>query len=611
MDVKELAALGGVKENSIRVKCKRTSERGDNIISVGDIDYSFTITTNKSGKVYEFNEVVSPESESLGDAQLQMIVPSKLLEIRGKVKSANDKLAIVEAYESMSVKMESFLLYLEGLRIYVSEGQVFRWRREFQSGGKRALKDKRSSNHLKIDKDVVREVLLAHGAIHKTNLHEMYLMKVAHKYGKDIQEAVKAPTIAYRTFARAMDQMLKEDNNLRLLTTKGRDALQSSVITFKRDDVKSPNQEWQIDATPLDFMVMAPESYLEDGEIKTRMRQKRMTVIAIIDVFSGRRVWGLYDSANSYANVRLLKKALLKLGKPKRIRGDNGKDYVSKHFQGALEELGITYITGRPYKGMDKGAIERNFKTMLHSSLELFSNFIGHNVSQREFLESFAVSKDKRLGGDKTYIDTSFESDVMELVIDKHIEMMDEKLGWSKKWGEFEPNHIDEVTINHAIGKRKVLTISREGVRYNKEHYYNPELMINENLFGKKCIAVENIDDISTLWIYGIDGEYIGEFVNRDLLELSAEQARTYQKLHTKALKAIEKESDNLKKESGLILRELYQLDKIKEEVNEKRAQSIKKESRAVMDYAAQNNLKDTKAFVLDQIEKQKDKKVV
>ena len=55
---------------------------------------------------------------------------------------------------------------------------------------------------------------------------------------------------------------------------------------------------------------------------------KRFSLIGVVDRYSKARVYILSRSDTSYSDVRLLEKAINKLGKPEIIKGDNGKNYL-------------------------------------------------------------------------------------------------------------------------------------------------------------------------------------------------------------------------------------------------------------------------------------------
>jgi putative transposase len=62
---------------------------------------------------------------------------------------------------------------------------------------------------------------------------------------------------------------------------------------------------------------------------------------------------------------------------------DRGRDYQSVVFMAACEQLRINVQSARPYRGSDKGWIERLFRTMRERLLESLAGYTGPNVLAR------------------------------------------------------------------------------------------------------------------------------------------------------------------------------------------------------------------------------------
>ena len=98
--------------------------------------------------------------------------------------------------------------------------------------------------------------------------------------------------ISKSTFYRHANSLIKKDADIRNFLRGGLDGLTDMNLSVKRDYLME-NEEWQIDATSFDFMCLN-----EKGE------PQRYEAIGIVDAKSGKRVYELADSPNSYANVR-------------------------------------------------------------------------------------------------------------------------------------------------------------------------------------------------------------------------------------------------------------------------------------------------------------------
>lgn len=600
---KEVAATCDVSERFIRQKTKEALESGVKAIAIGERAFVFTTISSKEtgGIAYRYEERKEPTTYKAKE-----LVNALVLENPIKPTTV-DKITIIKALERSGMTQNAFRELVNTLYhdMNLTLVTLKRWKKSFKDGGVKQLQDKRGGNARKADMEIVRQVILAHGLITFANLYEMYKLRDAIKENLEIKYFLAKGRIAYSTFLRAAKKTLKEDRNLYVQASFGLDNLHSEVVAFARKGIKKPNQEWQIDASPLDYMVKAKELYIEEGEVKEKWVNRRMTAIAIVDTYTGRRVWGLYNSANSNADARLIKKAIMKLGKPTIIKGDNGKDFVSKHLQGVFDELGIHYIKGRPYKGADKGKVERNFKTIFHGKFELLRDtFIGHNVTDRQRLESQALSKDKRLGGDKTYLETPYTDEEFEMMIDKYIDAESELNGWDALWGDFQQEIIPEDILNLYMGKRKEVRVGREGIRYNNIIYFSPRF-VNEGMINTtRVIISEDMDNIANIHVFSLDGEYLCDAINRDVLNLSVEEAREHQKVHTKQLKEYEKASKRLAKEDQTIIEGFMGLDDIKKEIAAKEAKAItKKEERTIIDAATSKPSKNLQDILLAQYE--------
>jgi transposase InsO family protein len=371
-------------------------------------------------------------------------------------------------------------------------------------------------------------------------------------------------------------KIISDERNLKLIA-KGQDKLLSETATTKRDDIGRPNREWQIDSSPFDFIAKHPEIKLVNGKFVTEMRNRRMNTIAIVDTYSGRRVMGLYDNASSYSVVRLLRKALLKFGRPESIRGDNGKDYISRHFQTILDELGIYYIASRPYYGRDKGKVERAFKSAFHSKLELLDGYIGHSVSQRQTQEAIAVKKSERLNIDKTFVNAKYTSAQWEMILDRVLEDDAVCRGWNEKWGDFQEQKVDSQKLNMILGKRiERKKVSREGIHWNRRYYVSDELFAR-GLINHYVTATEDIDNYSEIFVFDSDGNYLCKAKDRATESITVETARKREKLSRKAFDELIKTQKQLKKEHSMVVEEMFDIDGIRKEMQKSELEATAK----------------------------------
>ena len=159
-----------------------------------------------------------------------------------------------------------------------------------------------------------------------------------------------------------------------------------SVYMF--DQLERPNDIWEFDSTPVDAM-------LKDG---------RHSIIAVIDVFSRRVKLWVAPTSSSEGVCLLLRKTILDWGmlnEGGRVVTDNGQDYISKRVTSLFSMLDFVQHRTNPFSGWEKGFIERFFRTLSHSIVELLPGYIGHNVSDRKQIEA-AKSFAERIGKKET-----------------------------------------------------------------------------------------------------------------------------------------------------------------------------------------------------------------
>lgn len=384
------------------------------------------------------------------------------------------------------------------------EKSIYRWQKEFAQKGGKALEDKRGGTS-KANVAMIKDAILSIGTAQKTSWWMEYCRRYALSKGLNFDMfAPLSADISRSTFLRHASKIASEDYDVRAYLRGGLDVVATN-IAMSRDYLKI-NEEWQVDATNFDFMCLD-----ENGE------QKRYTAVGFVDTASGRMVYDLCDSPNGYANVRLLKRALKKMGRPGYVKGDNGKDYVGEHFQGVLKRLGIVYVRSPKYEGRAKGKIERAHGVM-QNFFEGLPGFLGHDAGQRIQREDQALEKSKRLSGVKTNISNLLTREQMQATIEEYCERM---FDWS---AEFEPFIFDERTFGASV----IRTLQAEGFSVCGVKYVSLEVFSHIKI-GEKCELIEDIDDASKFYVYK-DGRYLCEVVNEEIASYTAEEVRTARK---------------------------------------------------------------------------------
>jgi hypothetical protein len=227
---------------------------------------------------------------------------------------------------------------------------------------------------------------------------------------------------------------------------------------------------------------------------------------------------------------------------PEIIKGDNGKDYVSNHFQNVLGSLGIAYWAATPYKGAEKGKIERGFKTLQHNHLfENLAGFTGHSVAQKQIIENQASKKSQRKGLPTTLKDEMMWWWELGSCVDGIVNHMFEKeFACHNVKMEIDPN------LGKKLGKRKEHKVHKQGIALNKTYYKSVELWSKAKL-GDKVIVVEDIDDMDKAYAL-IDGEFIELLSDKKFEstpEIAKEVKKAYKKRVNKTIKDIAKSGED------------------------------------------------------------------
>ncbi|WP_317397815.1 transposase family protein, partial [Helicobacter bilis] len=125
--------------------------------------------------------------------------------------------------------------------------------------------------------------------------------------------------------------------------------------------------------------------------------QKRYVLISLVDTYSRVVSFHISDTENSLGVARAVAKYILKYGKPKVIKGDNGKAFLSKYTKAVMENLDIELKSVRAYSGWLKPYVENTFRALQDRIISWGKGYIGHNVAQRQAIEFFFSKKERRL----------------------------------------------------------------------------------------------------------------------------------------------------------------------------------------------------------------------
>lgn len=524
MTSKEVANLAGCYYTYVQQKTKQALENGLKCIELKGLGFSFELVSNSSGKAYRYVQIKSTKkqrcSTSISYEKLRCLDGFDILKT---THSVDEKVLIIEFYNTHNYSLNSIIkaLYFDknviADKVKIASGakKIKRWIDAYKTQGISALSDKRGAkaSNVKIDEDkLIHSILGAGSKGIRDNFYgawQFYNFICAKDNGvlntlkmefkdKSLRAFREHTYISYTAYARAVRRVYKSNPQVKSFIDHGFDGiLQDYPVGIK--DVVYPNQEWQVDATKFDFMCKVPN---EMGGYDV----KRVNLTAVIDVYTKKAVINLSENIDSYAQARVLYKAIEKMGMPENVYSDNGRDYTSHHYVGFLKELGINHIKAQVGQGRQKGAIERLFGVK-QSAWACIPGYIGNNVSKRSDIENQTASKIDIRTSKATRIneDRLLSLDELRAVCESFIRY---DYNDYEDFAEFRLDNEKLMQIKRKLGKCHIRTLQTNGIRANNYTYTSSSLWTRSLNRGDKVHVYENIDNINEVYIYK-DNEFI------------------------------------------------------------------------------------------------------
>lgn len=476
-----------------------------------------------------------------------------MLSLADKSK-ASEKIKILKEWEEAKKSNVPSKKFCESFG--VSEANLFRWQRAYKSKGATALVDKRGKHRKSESKlepwmsEFVLDKFRAYGAGGLNvaqlwrDLHKEYFYRHGepHNYPKFLCGTIK-PLFDAGVVKRYLDNYYADPARRLeyIMITKGEDKAKSYFQPAMGDQgeiITRRNQCWQIDSSPLDVMV-------RDGE---KGEAIRANVLSIVDVYSGRCVASIERKSNALGLIRLMWKALSKFGKPDFIKGDNGKDYLSDQFQHLLNGLGIDYDRAIAYSGDEKGFVERHFGTLQHGGISQTPGYIGFNLAMREAVEQRTPKKERHAKDEnglpkKTnlkYLLTlqqvrdRFETEVLTWDLMSVGRKRNSPINrWNADDTPLKGVRLDEFMLHAGGLERRV--VGKKGINYEAMQFVSQFLPS----VGTEVFISENIDDVSSVFVFDKSGNFICEAKDKNICPMSAEMYKMVKKVFKDEMKAI------------------------------------------------------------------------
>ncbi|WP_300224109.1 DDE-type integrase/transposase/recombinase [uncultured Helicobacter sp.] len=533
------------------------------VVGVMENDFRTTSTTITTSPKMRGSEVANSDIQS--QIKPSIYDRSYLL--------ALEKQSVLQDWErakQSDVRAKDFIYAINAKGDYsfeLSENKLFAWLRAYRNGGFEALRDTRGKNRsgenrikdLGCEELVISLIKASKGGVNINSMHRA-LHILLHKEGKfdfEVFNSKKGEAVSYSVLRRYVLEWLKANPMSKKLIERGSDAVTGSfapaVGEARRG--KTLNEIVEIDGTSLDLIIDAREYAKVLGVSVEGEWQKRFTLIQLIDTYSKVRSFFICESENKLGVARAIAKYISKFGKPKVIRGDNGKAFTSKDVQACLENLGITYERTRAYSGWEKPFVEKGFGTLQNHLMEWMKGYIGHSVSQRQAIEFFFNRKERRLAkGHKTHLRDLHLLSELNVILDDYVEAVllnsyDEALACSPLEAFNAESHKAEAIHEYELSAKLLpamkRSVGKEGVSMDGYKWVHP-LMFNYS----SVYITQNINNLFQSFVFDPQMNFLGEAIIKDGNDpLIAEVAKSAKREHQKRLRAIKKGVEASRKE--------------------------------------------------------------
>lgn len=449
----------------------------------------------------------------------------------------------------------------------LSENKLYAWQRAYRESGLDGLLDNRGYAREGASlieslglKDLLDSILNAQSArININSVHELLHMHLHMQGVHDIIDfkSKRSEYISYAVLHRYINAWKKKNRLKNTLIHRGEDALIGNMkasLGKSNYKVTSINQVVEIDSTPLDKVFnaqsLAEGLGVDISHIKSW--QKRYVLISLVDTYSRVVSFHISDTENSLGVARAVAKYILKYGKPKMIKGDNGKAFLSKYTKAVMENLDIEYKNVRAYSGWLKPYVENTFRSLQDRVIAWGKGYIGHNVSQRQAIEFFFSKKERRLKkGVLTNLKEldSFES--MLHAIDLYTESMInnryiDALGSTPTEAYNQKAH-EAVAMNEYVLAMKLSPsvkrrVNKKGIMYGGVWYQSIQAFSYDSV-----IVRPNINNTQELFVYDEKGVFVDIATRIGFDGVSAESAKMAEKISLKRIKAAKRDMQTAK----------------------------------------------------------------
>lgn len=586
----ELSKHTGVSRRVIERRRDAAIQEGQDFIQIEDVRYRFESNNGRYSYDQIEKEVKINTTQSVQDLKY-LNFPLE------KRKEAELRYELVREYENRGEK--SYTEFMKELpkrflKLRFTQRQFLRW--------VNAVRDCPSEEtpllHLVDKRGIQAKEKGVNGEM--ADAIEKMILEKPHRKAKRIYEYLSknfSPMPSYETIRKFVSEW-KKSNALIVAIAENPDKAKGKYKPAggsMSESIRRCNQIWELDATPADVIC-------NDG--------KRYVLSGAIDVFSRRVVIVVEESASYSTLSKVLRKGIKKFGVPESVKIDNGKDYTSNYFYATCSRLRVDPILCPPYSGEYKPHIERFFKTLSHELFEELDGYIGHNVSDREALqsqqsfskklESIQAWREKYKNGDEFAtrfavkkenagldVGVPLSKEELQLWIDKWILMYEQRRHGSlktspvKKWDSDSmpiKTITDERMLDILLGLSTERTVRKKGIEWNGVTYWS-------DMFGDMVgqrVWVLSDDDMEVVYIYDLEMNYLFTAENPEYRDISRSSYLEANKKWNKKLQKTIKALEELRAEAPERMKE-----KIRSEVSETSSVPLKEKTVELADEIA------------------------
>jgi hypothetical protein len=459
---------------------------------------------------------LAPAAQARMDARLAVVRAFEAYAASCGLPLHQARIAFALAYNDGSIEVPS-LVRIEVPR--TSDSSIERWQAALKKGGITALAgaygNRAGSGCIDTQpalQEFVKAMLVTHP--HARASHVMQAL-AARFNGPDA--IVKAALPSQRTLERWMAEW-REANAEVLQALSNPDAWKNErMLAFgsKSEGITELNQLWELDSSPADLLLADGQRYNLIGGIDVGTRWPRLVVSR---------------TSKATAVAGLVRRMLLDLGVPQRVKTDNGSDYASTHIRRVFAALSRPGEDMQefcpPFQPWHKPHIERFFGTFARDLVELAPGYIGHSVAERSAIEARKSFADRLMKRGET-VELRMTAAELQSFCDRWVDDVYMHNAHSGLGGKtpfevaargcadrrrIDDEHTLDILLAEAPDNGGRRTVGKKGIQLDGTYFIAPEL----EAWSRREVFVRYDPihhDLGTVYVFGLDADGAMQFI--------------------------------------------------------------------------------------------------